>query len=197
MGLNPFSAKASLAIGVNAQGSQQLVVLLMVAALACIGVATYFLWFSHPMSWLPVIGGGLLVWAAVRCHAKSQPMLDRATAGVTKVTSNSNGLKVETNALTLADSDAAATLERLVSNMAYRQPLPAPDGTVVHGFAVDTSAPAVEDARRHVDEVNQEAENIRQQTIQTICGAPAGVPVLQPSFTRPLKPPPKGVNAAE
>jgi hypothetical protein len=194
MALNPFSAKASLAIGVTAQGSQQLVVLLMVTAFFCVGAGIYFLWFEHPLMFVPFFVAVLFAAAAIACHSKSQPMLDRATAGATKITSDAKGLKLETNALTLADPESAAALERLIGNLAYRQPLPAPDGLVAQGKNLDTSPAAIEVARQKIETANKEAADLHVRSIGLISGASTAAPVALPAIERPEQLPPTGLD---
>jgi len=194
MALNPFSAKASLAVGVTAQGSQQLVVLLMVTAFFSVGAGIYFLWFQHPLMLVPFLVAAFFVVAAIVCHAKSQPMLDRAAAGATKITSDAKGLKVETNALTLADRESAATLERLVGNMAYRKPLPEPDGLVTTEMDIDASMGAIQAAQQKIANANGEAADLHTRSIAFISGASTAPSVALPAIERPSQLPPVGLD---
>jgi hypothetical protein len=192
--MNPLSAKASLAIGLDARGSQQLVVLLGLSALSSLAVGFFFLWFTHPYTYIPFICSAGLVAASIYCHRKSQPMLDLAAAGATKLTNSATGMHVETSALTLSNPEAAATLERLVTNLAHRQPLPPPDGTTDASVTADQSDSAKLVAAKQVDSVNNKAQELHKATIAAISGHSVATEVELPPVPPPPQLPPKGIN---
>jgi hypothetical protein len=164
----PLSAKATVDIGITAHGSQQLVIALTVLAGIALVMTCGFLWSRHELWGWPAIGTIGLVAAACFVQAKSRPHLDRAGSKTT-LTSKESGLSVQTDAITLADPQAAATLERLLASAFYRQPLPTPDGKV-RGRKVDASQAAQLTARGEVEELNRSAEQSRAQTIELLTG---------------------------
>jgi hypothetical protein len=190
--INPLGTKAALDIGVDAKGSQQLVVVLVILAGISMGVTAFFMWHRHELwGWLAGATVGFVA-AAIWCHSKSRLYLDRVGALPTRFTPTPDGVVVETDALTLADPQAAAALERVMAAAFHRIPLPPPDGRVLAGQKVDQSPDAVRQAGADVAAVNQQAKDARQRTIELLT-AGAGViggeieqpAVLEPPATLP------------
>lgn len=183
----PAKATATFNIGIDARGSQQLVVLLLVLAAISLAMTGYFLWHRHEMwVWL-ASATTTLVGVAVWSHSKSRRQLDRASARATRITPTPTGIEVETDALTLADPEAAAALERMMSAAFYRVPLPMPDGRVLAGNEVDQSAAGVREATEQVEAVNEQAIETRQRTVEMLSGTggSGGQEVQQPSQLPP------------
>lgn len=179
----PVVAKASVNVGINAQGSQQLVIALLILAGGSLGAGFFFMWHLRS-GMIPLLVGGMLVLLAMYCHSKSRPALDRAGAGRTKLTRDDKGLKIETDAITLADPEAAAGLERLLA-LSHRRPLPAPDGMVRPSLGVDTSAAAVSEAQSLVSTANEKGRTQLRQSLEALSSKDAGAPVIQPRIVEP------------
>lgn len=184
---NPLTAKATLAIDLKAQGSQQLVVLLMIGCLIFLGIAMIFLFLEVSLWFVPLLIGTVLVVAALWCHAKSQPALDRAAAGITTISTNENGTHVQTNAITLGDEIAGPALERILSNLNYRKPLPSADGAVLKNLNIDRSITAIEAANLRISTANAEADDLHTSALECIVGAKSGAPVAQPHLEAPTE----------
>jgi hypothetical protein len=181
---SPLTASATLDVAVTPVGSQQLVVIF--GALSGLSVAAffYFVWFSHPLLWIPGATAACLTSVTVWAHGRSRRWLDLSAAKQTRVISDGARTSVVTNATTLADPDAAGALERLISNLVHRQPLPVPDGIVSSQFAVDMSEDAKAEARDRVLVANKQAEEIAQRAVTEITGR--GTSLQQPAISAPL-----------
>lgn len=190
MPLNPVSAKATLAIDLKAQGSQQLVVLSIIGSLIFFGVSMLFVYLNVSLWSVPLLIGCALGGGAFWCHAKSVPALDRAAAGVTKIFADEKGARVETNAITLGDETAGPALERMISTLVYRKPIPEADGVVMSDLSVSRADSAIEAANLRVRAANNEAESLRQKALEYIVGSQGGQPVEQAYLEAPSDLPP-------
>jgi hypothetical protein len=190
-----FDANANVSVAMTPVGSQQLVVISALLSGLCLIVGFFFLWHLHPLWGVPISAGALLVLATFWAHSRSRPALDRATAGVTEVSTDANGVRVRTNALTLADDAAADSLNRLVSNLTYRESLPPPDGLVRSDRTVDVSAEALARAHQRVLAANFEADDLQRKALHQIAGKHAATTAL-PVIDAPPILPPSGLNIA-
>lgn len=186
MANNPLSAKASLAIDIKAQGSQQLVVLFVVGAILFCGVAMLFIYLKEGLWPVPICIGAAMGAVALWCHTKSQPSLDRATAGVTKITSDARGTRIETNAITMGDESSGAMLERIISNLNYRQNIPTADGNVKSDLSIDTSLEGRTEANLRVGVANNESAELQQRALIYFAGNPTLEVVAQPEVDSPF-----------
>lgn len=165
-----ITAKANVDIGVTPQGSQQLVVMLLVLAGVALIMTGIFMWFDHKLWGWPAVMTASLVAAAVWRHSRSQQHLDRASAKPTTLTTP-DGVSLQTDALTLADPDAAAMIERVISNAFHRRALPPPDGAACPGQQPDESVQARLAAQQRVAAVNQQAQQMRDNTVALLTGS--------------------------
>jgi hypothetical protein len=190
-----LDANANVSVDVTPVGSQQLVIVSALLSGLCLTVGFFFLWHLHPFWGVPIGAGVLLGAATFWAHSRSRQALDRATAGVTEVSTDGNGVSVRTNALTLGDGAAADALNQLVAILLYRESLPAPDGLVRPDQTVDVSADALKQAHQRVLTANFEAEDLQRSALNEIAGKHLPTTAL-PAIGAPSTLPPSGLNVA-
>lgn len=144
-----------------------LVTLLLLCGVSLI-LSCLFLWYIHPLAWLPwSFTIALAVMASVGWW-RSQAAHE--LAGAAKTVVKVPGIEVHTDALTLNSERAGEALAKLMKTLTHRQPLPAPDGLV--NWEMKPIPGSESDARERVAVANKQAEVLKACAVEFIQGSP-------------------------
>ncbi|PHR65560.1 hypothetical protein [Alcanivorax sp.] len=158
-------AKVSTDIKISAKRSQSAPLILIVISGISLIVAFVFLWYQPTKSWIGFIfciifgaTGSFLWW-----HSHRNSEFDSGTP--TTITDGKSGLSVTADPRLIDNKNAAEMLASLITTIAYRKPLPEPDGLVDSNGNPDPSQK--NKAEDIVHQANQQAEHAAKQFQQT------------------------------
>jgi len=161
------------------------VFLIALAVLAGISLVTCFsfLWHGKSGAWIPFLSAiGLIVLATV-LWGKSRRDIDLAGGLPTTITDEAKGVTVTVDPRILDLQNSLEPITKIISILAFRKPLPTPDGIVDSDWKPDPSRK--EEAIQLVNVVNERAQSITDSTIEMLRGQSQ----KQPKFDPPNEPP--------
>jgi hypothetical protein len=186
----PVGAKFDGKLNLTPQGSQVVVVtLLVLCAVGFLGTMI-FLWNDRPHAWVPGLFTSLTgvagVWGWWLSHGQE--------ATPTKVSVKKGGhLEIHTSAATLNSPETFQRLMGMLSVIGYRQPIPIPEGMLdAHMRPIPDSGAA---AQALAEDVNKRVQDLQSEAIAFVMGPRAIGGISQPLGSTPTELPANSVAA--
>jgi len=177
---------ASASVQILPRRSQIFVALLALMSAAAFLIGCLFLWHGKPDSWVPLSFSVVFLFSATAAWLTSHKNTDLHGAHPTRVQMTSNGLQVEADSRVLASNQQFQQLEKIVSMVGHRAPLPEPDGLVSSSgqpLPVERA-----NAMERVRQANDEAERATIAAAQFLCGS-RGTNEIEGAAQVPIQPP--------
>ncbi|MBM1143634.1 hypothetical protein GN155_007585 [Alcanivorax sp. ZXX171] len=153
------------------------------------------MWEGKSDAWIPILIGMCVFFFVVFAWWRAQKDTDLENSNPTTVLDGS-GNQITTDTRALMSPDGIQHMERIISALAHRAPLPEPDGLIDHeGNPIPNTK---EDARLRVDAANHEAQTAtnnaagalgfyqeREYGIQPIIDEPYSEDVIKTNVKKP------------
>lgn len=149
--------------------SQIFVALLALMSAGAFSIGCLFLWHGKPDSWIPLSFSVAFLLAATAAWLASHKNIDLHGAHPTRVQMTSNGLQIEADSRILASNQQFQQLEKIVSIVGHRAPLPEPDGLV--SSSGQPLPGEKSNAMARVRLANEEAEKGTVAAAKFLCGS--------------------------
>lgn len=116
-------------------------------------IGSGFLWYEKQGYWIPFVFSLMFFFSAIFTWYVSHKNLDLQGATPTRITSGSKGTELVTDARTLESPESVKVLQELLNVVAFRKPLPMPDGMVSSDGKPD--ARRLDEAHKMVSDINE------------------------------------------
>ena len=150
-----------------------------------------FLWYGKSGAWIPCLSVIGLITLATVLWEKSRRDIDLAGGLPITITDETAGKTLTADLRILDPQKPLEFFSSLFAILAYRKPLPTPDGIVDSEGKPDPSRK--EEAVQLVNEVNERAQSITDSTIEMLQGQSQKQPKVDP----PNEPPSRISNIGE